>query len=921
MKHFTLILTLFLSVLSYAQTGSIKGIVTDKDFNDEPLPFASVLIKGTSIGVSTDMDGNYLLSKIEPGTIEVEFSFVGYETIVKNVTVEANKEITLNISIGASAAQLNEVIIKAETSKETESALLTQQRKAIEIKQSIGAEELSRKGVGDVATAVTKTAGVTKDENSGSGAIFVRGLGDRYNITTLNSLPLPSNNPQTKNMDLGIFSTDIVQQISISKTLESKNYADFGGANVDIISKIHNGPFMAALKVGSNVNTNVVDLDGFYLQDGPSFLGFDNINIPQNPTNLDSHTTSWDRQNQEDKMLNTNLSLSLGNTFKLNDTSKLYAFITAGFDNNSQYREGVNNGRITGSGFVKSDYIERRTQYQTNSKVLGSLKYKINTNHNILFSSLYLNSTNQQYSEFEGFNDDFDGGIGSESRYAFIKRGTFDRTKLFVNQLIGENKFSKKLDLNWAVGYTTMQNSMPDRMQNTLIRDRVDGQNFTFFTNGAVNNSRYYQDLKEKELSGDLHATYKFQKDEEEDDFKNLIVFGGAVRQKDVDFVSDLFSFRPLEDSIIFSDVHNVNNVFTNDLINTNQEINQLFNGVQNIISGYATFQRNFSEKFTLILGARAEAIIQNVDYITETEPLGEESKYDFQDILPSLIARYKINKKNNLKFATSKSYTLPQFKERVPILYEEVNQGYIGNPNLYQSTNYNADLSWEHFMGKGEILSITGFGKIIQNPINEVFINSASGDISWVNSGEQATVFGAELELKKNIINFNKSDDNDLASKLIGGINVSYLNHTQDLSDDKVIEETDLATRFTFEDSKLSGASDIIGNADLTFIKDFTKNSGISATVTYGYFSDKLTVLGTQGRGNLVDKAVSILNFNTSIDFNENFSIKISANNLLDPKFETFQEQSETTNGGEDVLQRSYKRGRQFGLSFNYKF
>jgi hypothetical protein len=46
------------------------------------------------------------------------------------------------------------------------------QKNAVEIKQSIGSQELARKGVSDVATAVTKTSGITKQE--GSGNIFVR---------------------------------------------------------------------------------------------------------------------------------------------------------------------------------------------------------------------------------------------------------------------------------------------------------------------------------------------------------------------------------------------------------------------------------------------------------------------------------------------------------------------------------------------------------------------------------------------------------------------------------------------------------------------------------------------------------------------------------------------------------------------------
>jgi hypothetical protein len=59
-------------------------------------------------------------------------------------------------------------------------------------------------------TAVTKTSGITKQE--GSGNIFVRGLGDRYNSTTMNGLPIP-NDPEKKNLNLEIFSTDIVEYI------------------------------------------------------------------------------------------------------------------------------------------------------------------------------------------------------------------------------------------------------------------------------------------------------------------------------------------------------------------------------------------------------------------------------------------------------------------------------------------------------------------------------------------------------------------------------------------------------------------------------------------------------------------------------------------------------------------------------------
>ena len=64
-------------------------------------------------------------------------------------------------------------------------------------------------------------------------------------------------------------------------------------------------------------------------------------------------------------------------------------------------------------------------------------------------------------------------------------------------------------------------------------------------------------------------------------------------------------------------------------------------------------------------------------------------------------------------------------------------------------------DLKWEYFPSKGELISATVFGKLIQNPINSIFINSTSNDISYINSGDRAEVFGLEVELKKELYNF----------------------------------------------------------------------------------------------------------------------------------------------------------------------
>jgi len=59
---------LLITIVTNAQdTGSIVGTLTDKELNNEPLPFANVLLKGTTKGTTSDFDGLYEISAIEPG--------------------------------------------------------------------------------------------------------------------------------------------------------------------------------------------------------------------------------------------------------------------------------------------------------------------------------------------------------------------------------------------------------------------------------------------------------------------------------------------------------------------------------------------------------------------------------------------------------------------------------------------------------------------------------------------------------------------------------------------------------------------------------------------------------------------------------------------------------------------------------------
>ncbi|ANW97209.1 hypothetical protein AXE80_13320 [Wenyingzhuangia fucanilytica] len=917
-----LLVTFFtlVSVLTVAQSkGTISGKIQDQDMGLEPLPFVSVYDStNNSVGTTSDFDGNYSI-QLTAGVHTLVFDFVGYETVKKQVTVKAGATQNITIVMKSVADALDAVVLTAVINKESEEALMEVQKDAVEIVTAIGAEELSKKGVGDVATAVTKAAGVTKQEG-GSGSIFVRGLGDRYNVTTLNGLPLPSNNPSNKNISLDIFSTDIVEYVGISKTFESQNYADFGGANININAKKFSGTPYAKIGLGLGANSNVIGLDNFYLQDGPSYFGFKTVERPSNPLSP-NYSTSWDRQTRKNT-LNNSVSLSGGKKFDLGEAGKINAFITGSFDADNKYVEGVSRGNISAQGFINSDFNKKSYKYGTNTTVMGTADYKINQQNSILFTTLFLNSTSQEYSEYEGTNQDFDGGVNSTDFSGFIKRGTFDKTQLIVNQLVGKHNLNEKLDIDWAVGYSLLNNVIPDRMQNTFVPSRDGSDNYTFYVNSSIHNHRFFQDLNENEFSTNLSASYKFASDEE--DYKGKFTVGYSGRFKSIDFVSNQYSFFPKENKFNFSkqDIHNVDSFFNPSMFNGSdvvRAINNSYEGSLFVNSLFLSLQYKLTPRLTTILGTRIESVSQLIDYKTSLQPAGDSSDFTALKVLPSLISKFKLNDKQNLKLAFSQTYTLPQFKEKVKMLFEEVNQAYIGNPDLYESTNYNLDLGWELFPGNGELVSVTTFGKIIQNPINAVFI-SPSTDISYVNSGDVAKAIGVEFELRKNL--FVVENEDLLQTKLSFGLNASYIYHDQELDSEKVKRENEISADFTFENSRLAGASDVLANADVSFFREISENKDLTATLSYGYFSDKLAVLGTSNRGNLVDKSINQLDFILKSNLSEKLKVGLSIKNILNPVYKREQVQSDVPGSiVDDILVSSYKTGTSFSLSLGYTF
>lgn len=936
MRQTILLLLLFTSVILNAQTGSVKGKLTDKEYNNEPLAFANVLIKGTTKGTTSDFDGLYEFNDIDTGTYTLVFSFVGYETQEIEVNIVSGEVAEINVVMSASAASLDEVVITTTTKRESETALLLEQKKAVEIKQSIGAEELSRKGVGDAAGAVAKISGISKQE--GSNSVYVRGLGDRYLNSTMNGLALPSNDVNKKNIDLNLFSSDVIENVGVSKAYSARFYGDFSAGNIDITSKEYTGNSFFDVSLGAAVNSRAAGRT-FLRNEGPGYFG-DYARYNHNPfAVILSHGV--DPIEAETPAINMGISLSGGKSFNFKDDSRLSVFITASFDNSFEYREGLVADYT--AGYNKLFPETEQYNYATTATAMATALYRINSDNKLKFSSLAINSSSDQV----GFYGTGGNGIlydfSDEPSGYFQSNLQFNQDIVLVNQLIGEHTFGK-IDLDWGIGHNRVFAHEPDRKRFSLLGydnllDNDPNSVASFDQNNNFNNQRYFQNIEDEELNSRLSLSYK-----PSETVKLIVGYDGKTRERHFDNIR--YGYKNINTSSNqITQITQLNNIFNlqnfvdgvyqthvfnpidpgNGITQTNFPglLENTYKGVLNIYAGYFSAEINLSEKWLVIPGIRIENFSQSIEYdainLRPNDPGFSESSENFA--LPSLNIKYAINDDQNLRFAVSKTVSVPEFKEIAPFVYEGISYRIGGNQDLLgtrtgvnltdksYSDIYNIDLKYEWFISKSEVFSLGVFAKQINDPINLVLAADATGTQRYFRTGEQAEILGAEIELRKNLI-LNEDEEAILSS----GFNFTYMHTKQDLYNSI---EGSYGTSFNRATDELEGASPIIVNADLSFKPTISENFKPAANLVFNYSSDRIFSLGSGDVGNVIEKAVPTLDFVLKNKVGDNAEINFSAKNLLDPKVEMIRENT----GDGDVLLSSFQRGITVGLQLKYNF
>lgn len=880
----------------------------------EPLPFANIFIPGTTRGATSNFDGNYEIT-VYPNDTILKVSYMGYSDVLKAFD-PSGAELTVDVTMSSdnSALQLEAVTVTAKKNLASENMLLLEQKKATVVRESIGAKQLSDLGISDAAAATSKISGVTKNE--GSGDIYIRGLGDRYLSTTMNGLPIPSDDVDKKNIDLNLFPTDVIKNVSISKTYSVDRYGDQASGQVDVASKTYSSK--NAIGLSGGINSNVIPVFG-------SFKGTQNLNdatmgFYSKPYETADAVTqqSW---NTTDKKAPVNYGMSLlgGKLWEMDD-SEFSVFANLSHDAESNYTEGVfqqYRANAVNKSFTDATYYE--TEYNTTGLV--NLAYDMGGRMSFNYNSIWISKTRDQLYEAgrngEGFVFDQDPSEFG----AFVRDQNLKQTNLFINQLLGEFKGVRNT-LIVALGYNVVNANEPMRIRNEVNmpheNNNLDSVQFAHV--GDYQQRKTHQMLSDHEYNGYVKDQFRFI--DEESRVLNLNT-GLNFRRKTRDFESQFVGLKAkgqkvgsiddLDEALLDESRYGS----SRDEISVSEGIPDTYNGSLNVYSAFASVDFTKSA-FSGNLGLRYE-----YDNIYVKWDVGnyvgreDDVSYNYQNFLPSLNMKYSLLEKNLVRLAASKTITLPEFKELAPFEYvSPTGRVTKGNPELQSSTDYNVDLKWEMFMRPKELISVSAFGKVIKDPINLTMKHGAAGNFYYANTGKQANVYGLEFEGRFNIINATSQNK--------PGLRMSF-NLT------KMWFNQDLLEKFQYNnktETGLQGAADLICNGALIFSNN--RENEFLATLSANYSSDKIFALGNPEdfthndkyfNNEIIEKGFTTVDLVLSKKFSDRISGKLSAKNLLNPSIEQTQIVDPLGAGVERVeVVESYKKGMKLsaGITIN---
>lgn len=812
-------------------------------------------------------------------------------------------------------------------------------RSSSQVVSVLSSEAIARTGEGDIAGALGRVTGLSVQ---GNGLVFVRGLGDRYSLALLNGLPLPSPEPLSRVIPLDIFPTNIVASSLVQKTYSANFPGEFGGGVINLTTVAVPDENFVEISAGISGDEQTTFSPGFaYYGSDFDWFGFDDGTRDTPPalqeffdSGLRLSDQGADQQGILKQLGNPNLVLvqknntipanwsagvTAGASFDVGSNSRLGVIATASVSNKWRTRSIVAQTAINSDLDLDTDFREFTTDNRILVNALLGFGLELGE-HRFRWTNLYIRDSLKRASIAIGEDLQDDDSV-QEQNTAWYERQLID------SQAVGELEFGE-LEIDLRAGYAQTQREAPYEYTFTYERRNTPGLLGDAFLNlldrqtgGA---SVAFSDLEEDLYFGStdisypitdwlrLTMGYAYSDTQRFSSRREFLIDAGA------DFDDAVGLLRPdllLGDAII--EFYNIG------LIESTQSDPAFAAGLE-IHAGYLQGYFQPLDRVSIDIGVRYEDAVQRVDPIEVFAVPTNSSTSTFlaNDYwLPAATVTWEITDSLQARLNASRTIARPQFRELIFQTYfdPETNRQFNGNPSLVDSELTNAEARLEYYFGRANRVSLAGFYKDIENPI-EIFSSfSDNNQISGFANAPSATLYGAEFEAQ---VTYPTIDWGGwFENKQI----IAVTNYTWTQSELKV-GAGDIARVFPFADQPatnffrdgvpLTGQSDHLLNLQLGL-----ENQDMlqQFTLLLAYASERVTSRGTASLPDIVEDP------GLRVDFvyrqgltlaGVPLELKAEARNILGRDHFEFQ-----SNGTNRIEINSYEVGQSFALSLSAKF
>jgi outer membrane receptor protein involved in Fe transport len=759
----------FQGKLTEGARGTVAGTLADAD-TGEKLGEARIYVRGAPVEAESDSDGKFSLT-LPRGNYQLAVVHAQYSTqSVADVRVQANQTTSLKVGLHPSSA-LDDMLITAPHLEGGVASLIAERRESTAVADVIGAEQMSRVGATNAASALSRVTGLTVVDGK---FVVVRGMGERYSSMLVNNLLVPSPEPTRRVVPLDLFPAGILESVVVQKSFSPDQQGEFGGGMIQLRTRGYPDKFIANLTLGGAFNSQSTFRNNLNYTGGKfDFLGIDDRTraLPgeidkagkltaRNPLSTGGYTNAELKRyalllrdnyaiRKERTLPDLTLVGSVGNRYDLRHAKIGYVAALAYRSQSSMINNSISR-RVQNTGTmlqVDNDLLVDTFNRQISTSGFLDWGVEFSEKNKLKFTSMVLRQTDDSTTFVDGT---IEGNEIRRTRLGWIERMLVDQ------QVSGKHVISPLNDfqIDWRYSYARASRNEPDR-RDYLYQGQDDGS--FELSQAPADFERQWGTLTDNTHQGGLDLTQPFSTWAK---LKGKLKAGGLIFSRKRDSDVRRFDFRgvltedvrklPVEDIYTRERIESVDNPIT---LREATQAQDAYTAKFTLGAAYGMFELPLFERLDLMGGVRMEHANISVTSFDQFDPMAGPmvARLNNTDVLPAFTATYRFIDDFQLRAGYGRTVNRPDLRELSSSAYYDVETAstFLGQPNLKRARIDNADARLEWYYSSDEVFSVGAFYKKFDDPIETVVKTSADYAFTLQNS-DSAKLFGFELEARK---------------------------------------------------------------------------------------------------------------------------------------------------------------------------